>query len=168
MDRVSERDLRSIKWIWLQRRDKIRQTVSFINANTNEIWQLYKNDSDQIKKKNTEEVDCDLLELYLRTTQFTLADMAWGNFFKHNKITPYKLYYEDFIEESTWDGTIAKIFDFLGVPYECPLNVSTELIRQSKNYISESQKQAIKHLKDFGIPLKYSGLDLKGYDELEV
>lgn len=164
----SGRNQQSIKWVWLQRRDKMRQAVSFINANTNEIWQLYKNDSTVIKKKNEERVNYDLPELYLRTTQFLMADMAWCNFFKHHEITPYKLYYEDFIDNSTWDLTIANIFDFLGVSYDLPLNVSTELIRQSGNYISENQKQAIEHLREFGIPLKYLGLDLEGYDELEL
>ena len=158
----------SFQWIWLRRRDKTKQAISRIRASKTDIWQLPVDSPPEKITRAHSEVRIERNELYKRTFWNFLLEEVWEQFFEQNEITPHVIYYEDFIEESTWESVVADIFGFLGVPYSLPLLVKAHYLKQSKGEIPESYKAVISELERIGIPLKYTPLDTKDEYELNL
>ena len=149
-----------IKWIWLRRRDKAKQALSFIRASRSGVWSLLSEDSPDIFEKNRGEIDIDLATLQFQTLCYYIREDTWQNFFEQNQITPHTLYYEDFADELTWESTVQGIFDFLGVPYELPLNVSTHNLKQNCETF-QIYKAFLAGVESQTIPLNYTYFDEK-------
>ena len=114
-----------IRWIWLSRKNSLLQAVSFFRADKANVWGLNSEDSEEIKKRARVSIDETPSEIFQRAGKIGLADLMWDVFFIENEIVPHHIYYEDFIEESTWEPTVAGIFDFLNVDYALPLEISS-------------------------------------------
>lgn len=154
---LSVTDIQSISWIWLCRKNIIKQAISFINAKRSKIFHLYKSDSQNQKDLARSQGEINIEELYKECVHFYVANDIIKNFFEAHKITPYTLYYEDFVGKSTWDFTIQSIFDFVRVPYELPLNISTNRLKQSLS-LPDIYNGVIKNLTNYGLPLEYTNL----------
>lgn len=120
----------SIQWIWLRRKDKVAQAKSLIKAKKSGIWAIGINDKNRIEKQNLR-VEVSQKELDFFTDRFLEREQRWDAFFRKNSITPHMIFYEGFIDPATWQKTIADIFDFLKVPYQFPLTISTNLFKQA-------------------------------------
>lgn len=123
----------TLKWIWLQRRNKVRQALSTIKMRKRGLSGLDIGSSPEKVKRASLEVEVRDNELIEYTINRLASDMVWEAFFKMYSITPHIVVYEDFISPSTWEGTVKEILDFLGVDYQLPLDVSTNCIRLSKD-----------------------------------
>lgn len=157
---------KSMKWIWLRRRNKVRQAISLVKANHTEIWHLDRGDPQDKKDLARAEIEVDFQDLCLKTIHFFTADILWSNFFQLHGSEPHILFYEDFIDESTWQSTVEGIFDYLEVPYEPPLKVSTHRLKQGTGEVPESYTRIVRSMLDYNLPLKY--LDLEGCYELDL
>ena len=150
-----------MRWIWLRRKNKARQAISDIKVGKTKIEHLDIADSPEKKELARAEIDIDIHDLYRIAICYFIEDTAWEGFFKQHSIVPHTIYYEDFIDESTWELTIKGIFDFLNVPYQLPLDVSTHRLKQAVGKTPESYKRLIKGLEEYGIPLEYTDLDME-------
>ncbi len=165
---LNQTDPQSVKWIWLRRRNKIRQAISLIKAQETKIWHLDKDDPKDKQDLARAEREVNFEKLCVSTIRFFLGDCAWSNFFQLYGVEPHILYYEDFVDESMWEPTVADIFDFIEVPYELPLKVSTHRLKQGGGNAPESYKHMVREMEMYGIPLKYLDLDLDKYYELDL
>ena len=166
--KLSDMAPQSIKWIWLRRRNKLRQAISLIKAQKSQIWHLDNDDPREKQDKARAEMAVDFHELCVKAIQFYVGDDAWNNFFRINNITPCTLYYEDFVDESTWKLTIENIFDYIGVPYDTSLNVSTHRLKQGVGKAPESYISIVNELMKYDLPIEYAGIDTEGCYELDL
>ena len=166
--KLNQIEPKSMKWIWLRRRNKIRQALSFIKAGQTEIWHLDKTDPREKQNLARAEVEVDFQDLCLKTIWFFTADMLWSNYFKAHGIKPHMLYYEDFVDESTWESTVQGIFDYLGVRYELPLDVATHRLKQGTGEVPTSYNRLLQDMLNYDLPLEYLDLDLEGCYELDL
>ena len=127
---LSDRGTEPDRWIRLVRRDKLAQAKS----------QLRRRDAKRsiIRKHEREK-----LRAY-RNIKFRLNDNEISSMLSYTKaeereldrfvedLNPHIIYYEDFIEPDTWPHAVGGILDFLGIPYEEPLHLSTDLVRLSE------------------------------------
>ena len=141
---ISRKD---IGWIWLRRRDKIAQAISMYKATEREIWHIHNHtDPDEVERAKAD-IEIPLEKLRRHVLNLYIHDSLWERYFIHNKIKPYIVFYEDFVEEPSWLPLIESIFDFLGIPYTDDLEVSTKFLKVSdpamvscsyKNFINSS------------------------------
>ena len=131
--RLRRADPKAIKWIWLKRIDKAKQTLSYLKAIKTERFHLYADSPSEDFEQDRTPVNFDMRLCKDYMLRFFIIEHTWLHYFRLHGITPHTLYYEDFVDESTWESTVAGIFDFLGVPYELPLNVSSEHVKQHEN-----------------------------------
>ena len=150
----------SLKWIWLCRRDKPKQAISYIRATRTGIYRLGTDSSPETIARAYAEINIESNDLYRETAWSFLVEDTWRQFFNQNEITPHQIYYEDFIEESRWESIVAGIFDFLGIPYSLPLAAENDCLKQSTQKIPESYKDLIRRFEKYGIPLKYTNFDI--------
>ena len=157
----------SIKWIWLRRRDKAAQAVSLVRAMGSTIFGISTNDPNlQQKLEESNKIKMSIADLYKHICHFYIAEEAWCNFFAKHSITPHAIFYEDFVEASTWETTIAGIFDFLGVSYTLPFNISESTLKQATGDLPPSYITLRERIRNLGIPLEYTpaGFCLMGAD----
>lgn len=98
--------------IYLGRRNKIRQVVSWWRAIHDNVWHLQKGEKHQNEDKFYEEkYDFDALTHLFKES--VLMECSVQRFFDKNQIVPHSIFYEDFIKN--YQPTIEGIFDFLKI-----------------------------------------------------
>ena len=85
------------KCVWLVRRDKIAQAVSFIRAKKTKVYSLHRKSTEQKRKLNQLEIDISEQDLHRYMTRCLFGDQAAETFCIRHGITPYKIFYEDLL-----------------------------------------------------------------------
>lgn len=143
--RMRRADPKAIKWIWLKRIDKAKQTLSYLKAIETGQFHLLKSDSPEAFEQDKAQVDFDMRMCKDYMLRFFIIEHTWLHYFRLHGITPHTLYYEDFINKSTWELMIAGIFDYLSISYELPLSISSEHVKQHENS-AEAVYEELKYL----------------------
>ena len=155
-------DLQSLKWIWLVRRDKFAQAISWVQAENLGIWTLTEKSEAKNLELNEMEVEIDKVKLFSKVINSFFYDQMWETFFDRFGIIPYKLYYEDFVDPSVRDSVVAGILDFLEAPYQLPLNVSTIFLKQGDIERHKGVYRQLVNSVNKGILRKYLPFDYEG------
>lgn len=99
-----------IKFIWLTRRNKVRQALSYWKADNTKIWHQYQKET---PKENTEFFFPTKEELNKYVIQVALDDAHWQDFFTESEIIPLNIVYEDFILDP--EKTIKIVLKYLEI-----------------------------------------------------
>ncbi|MEZ4888535.1 MAG: Stf0 family sulfotransferase [Chitinophagales bacterium] len=99
-----------IKFIWLIRRNKVRQGLSYWKADHTKKWHQYQKEAPKEKVKNFLPTKKELNKYVI---QLALDDAHWEEFFTKNQIIPLTIVYEDFILNP--DQTIKDVLNYLGI-----------------------------------------------------
>ena len=110
--------------IYLTRRNKIRQAVSWWKAIKDDVWHLTAKDN-HTEQASFYESQYNFDALHHLFREATLRECAMQAYFTRNKIIPITLVYEDFTVD--YENTIKRIIEFLGLP-------SNSLIVEEKFY----------------------------------
>jgi len=120
-----------LKFIYIARRSKIRQAVSFAKAetigayNSNQYEKL--NIDNAWKNKVKEKYDFELIfSLYKQLIQ---EELTWITFFVDNKVDVKTIYYEDLVKNP--NACIQEIFDYIGLDASQINNVNAGLKKES-------------------------------------
>jgi LPS sulfotransferase NodH len=105
-----------LRFIYLTRRDKLRQAISMVKALQINLWT-----SEQGKTHGTEaagELAFDFAGIDGLLKEVTLIEVGWQDFFTRWRVEPLTLVYEDYQQD--FEGTVARIVDYLEIddPYE--------------------------------------------------
>ena len=129
-----------VKYIWLSRRDAVRQAVSYWKAIETNQWAVSHQCTNENPQFNLERVE----EL---RKQNEFEEAQWKSFFEQNEIEPLHLHYEEFSQDTT--AAVADCFEFLALDNSTiPSSLELTLERQSddlseqwvQQYLSLSQR----------------------------
>lgn len=125
------------KHIFLTRRNKVRQAVSWWKAIKDNQWHLapnqhHENEADFYEKN----YDFDALSHLLKET--ALRECAIQAYYTKHDIQPLTLVYEDFIKD--FKGTIKHLIDYLEIEYD-QLNIKEMYYQKTANEHSEKWVQ---------------------------
>ena len=158
-------DPSQVKWVWLRRKNKIRQAVSSIRVGMmtenfsdfdGRFDSLKDDDPPEKHKINQSEFDIPLDLLYRNAIRYLILDSAWEEFFRYYQITPHTVFYEDFMNRSGWNSTIRGIFDFIGKSYTLPLKLSTKRLKQAIDELPDSYHSLMADIRNIHAPMKYT------------
>ena len=93
------------RWIWLIRRDKIRQAISLCRAEESGVWVGHREMLSPKIKYNYRRILSRIMRLYA-------ADLAWKTYFEKHSIVPYIIYYEQFFTDLPTN--LAKLLQYIG------------------------------------------------------
>ncbi len=136
----------TIKWIWLIRRNKVAQALSFLRASGTGVYKMNKNVSRETIERNNMEISVSREDILRQVLRYYFLDEVWQTFFDTHNITPYKIYYEDFIDSSTWETTVSDILVYLCIPHARPLNVQDKTLVQSPKEKPRTYYEVLKML----------------------
>ena len=100
------------KHIFLTRRNKVRQAVSWWKAIQSQVWHQPAGSSFAYEKNLEAAYDSDALRHLLM--EINLKEAGMQDFFSETKIAPLTIVYEDFVRN--YASTIRQILDFLEIP----------------------------------------------------
>jgi LPS sulfotransferase NodH len=103
----------NLSYIWLKRRDKIAQAVSWYKAiQTGEYVGRHGNGQREREHEHEHEpVNFDYGMIRYLMNALTSFENAWASFFSSSKLTPLVLYYEDL--SAHYDSSLRSVLDFL-------------------------------------------------------
>jgi LPS sulfotransferase NodH len=101
-------------YIWLTRRDKVRQAISLIIASsTNEWWRIEGVPGNHTSETASEPM-CDVYGIARARRILEENDSQWQSFFQGNSIEPFVIHYEDLVADQA--GTIVSVLKWIGIP----------------------------------------------------
>lgn len=101
----------NLHYIWMVRRDKVRQAVSWAIAAQTGIYAAWQAES----QLPLQEPVFDFAQIDLLYNLILEGEAGWANFFKSNHISPMKVIYEELVD--AYEAIGLQILDFLGVSY---------------------------------------------------
>ena len=118
------------KYIWIQRRDKVRQAISWLKASETGIWSQFKGAEIGLKLNKEPQYDYYIIDQYYKF--FIELEKTWADFFETYQIEPFVVVYEELVEK--YEQTQFELLDFLDISYDNKLVFSERMLqRQSTN-----------------------------------
>lgn len=98
-------------YIFLRRKNKIKQAISYVKALQSDTFLVpaKKQAGKPVRKKPEFVYDNRLIEYFLE--KYVMEDMLWERFFSENRIQPYEIWYEDFVQD--YQQSMHELIDFL-------------------------------------------------------
>lgn len=150
--------LHNPKYIWITRRDKVRQAVSLFKAMQTDIWKKPTGINARPKKQPT----FDYISIEHCRMEIEKSEQNWADFFKRHNVTPFTVVYEDLVD--SYEQTTLKIIDYLHIPYPENLTFAPRrLQKQADNLNNEwvSQYQYIQQSRFHNLTLFFLKLRWK-------
>ncbi len=113
------------KYIWLVRRDKVKQAVSIVKALQTNLWRKSK----EMPNIRNQQLEFDYKGIEHYQKRIIAAEERWETYFKEHDIIPFKVVYEDLID--AYEQTAIAILDFLNIPTNDILFGPRQLRRQA-------------------------------------
>lgn len=131
----------NLRYIWIQRRDKVRQAVSHAKARQTNVWAVRGDLSPQPAAKaifSYEQIDFMVHEIEAQ-------DVAWQRFFTQQHIKPLVITYEDFAGRS--QEAVLEVLTYLGVAIPSRVAIAPAHLKKQADEESEQWIQRYYHLR---------------------
>jgi len=125
----------NLKYLWLTRRDKARQAISYLLASKTGDWCMIDGGKSSKSKATIDESDFDPQAVVRLEKTFAQNDAAWHSYFESNKIAPLIVYYEDLAID--YRGTVVAVLKWLGVPNADAVAVRPSRLKQQSTAQNE-------------------------------
>ncbi len=116
-----------LRFVFLTRRDKLRQAISWVKASEHDVW----TSEQELKPRGMPRHDFARLDAQL--TLLSLVESLWQDLFSAWGVRPLTLVYEDFQQDHR--GTAARVLDYLGIEelydYDAPASRILEVRRMT-------------------------------------
>jgi len=104
----------NLHYIWLTRRDKLRQGISYYRAMETKVWR-----STDVSKVARVEPRFNFEAIQSLVQLCTWEDRAWQDYFRQNAIEPCTVVYEDLLESPA--AVVRRVLSYLAVQARDPL-----------------------------------------------
>jgi LPS sulfotransferase NodH len=134
-----------VHYIWLRRRSKLAQAISYYRASRTGIWRA--TDAGSNTQTGAEpEFDYDQIERYVRLVNG--FDEQWHRFFRRNRLKVLMMVYENFT--ANFEGSVLNVLDFLGIAREGVTVAAPRLRRQADDRSVEWEERFLALAKERG------------------
>jgi LPS sulfotransferase NodH len=123
------------RYLWLTRRDKRRQAISYLLASSTAEWWTIEGATPDRREGSTGNPEFDPHAIARREQAFVDNDSKWQAFFENNHIAPLVIHYEDLV--SDYPGTIVSVLKWLGVPEADEVHLPPTRLRRQSNARNE-------------------------------
>lgn len=124
----------NLHFIWITRRDKVRQAISWLKFIQGSAW--YWEDK---KPQELEELEFRPKVIRDFIIQTAIHETAWQEFFRELKVQPYIVVYEDFIK--AYEETAKDILKYLGIPHQEDIVFGQRQLKQQANNLTDEWVQ---------------------------
>ncbi|HEY6205200.1 MAG TPA: Stf0 family sulfotransferase [Chthoniobacterales bacterium] len=119
------------KYIWLRRRDRLEQAISWAIASQTKVWSQKPGEAPQ--PDAAPRFDFEAIDQHYN--HITDDEQNWADYFGKNKLQPLVLFYEDVT--ASHRATAERVLEFLGVPIPKSLEVPAPAVEKQASTMSE-------------------------------
>jgi trehalose 2-sulfotransferase len=129
----------NLRYVWVTRRDKVRQAVSLVKARQSTQW---KEMTAQPQRSHAADYNFLLVDLALR--QIIQEECSWEDYFARTGITPFTVIYEDFVRN--YEATVRQLLEHLQI--DLPRDYAFPHPRLRKQADAESEEWVERYYRD--------------------
>lgn len=115
----------NLHYIWIARRDKVRQAVSFWKRIQTGIHSWYEDEP----PRYTKTLEFDFVEIDRLVHKFHQSDLYWQSYFRTIGVSPFRVIYEEDLEQG-YEDVIKRILAYLAVMIPDGLTFQAERRKQ--------------------------------------
>jgi trehalose 2-sulfotransferase len=119
------------RYIWLRRRNRVEQAVSWAIACQTGVWAQKPREEPQ--PRVVPKFDFKIIDEWLNRIE--THEGRWAKYFRENHINPLVLFYEDVVACSR--GSVEHVLEFLGLPTSAAVGVVPSTFEKQANQISQ-------------------------------
>lgn len=132
----------SPKYIWLIRRDKLRQAVSWAKAGQTGIYHIRRGETARPQQKP--QFDFTFIDNLTRLVME--GEAGWRAFFSECGVQPLEITYEDFVD--SYESTVRRVLEYLGIPYSQDLVHGEITLMRTSDDVNEDWVQRYLQMKE--------------------
>jgi LPS sulfotransferase NodH len=132
----------NLHYIWLTRRDKVRQAISYYKANLTDNW--FWIDGQEYFEIETPSYDFKTIDIMLK--MLVKNDASWQQYFHESGIEPKIVVYEEL--EQAYDATIRKLLQDLHIPLPADLVIPKPRLKKQADQLTEEWVQRFHDFKE--------------------
>ena len=121
----------NVHYIYVFRRDKVRQAISLHRAVQTQQWALF----DDAPRSPVVQPAFDFAAIEQYRQNILSHETAWQRFFDRCDVTPFTLVYEEFV--LTYEATTQTILDYLNIPMPSDLFFGPRHLRRQADNLTE-------------------------------
>lgn len=135
----------NLSYIWISRRDKVRQAVSHLKALQTNIWWLTDRPPVPVEEPtgSTANFNFEAIDQLLRWIEE--EETAWQDYFNAYAIKPLVVIYEELVQ--TYNITACQVLDYLHIPKPDDLVITEPRMKRQADMISEEWVERYLQLK---------------------
>lgn len=130
------------KYIWLRRRNRVEQAVSWAIAAQTGVWTQKTGEKPQ--PRAVPKFDFKVIDEWCN--RIGEHDAAWANYFRENEIRPLELFYEDVVANHR--SAAERVLEFLRVALPAGMEIVQLGLQKQANEVSEQWTAAYLELKN--------------------
>jgi LPS sulfotransferase NodH len=135
----------SLKYIFLTRRDKVAQAVSYDKAQRTDIWHVIRTGAKATQATAAKPVAFDPARIDHWVTRFAADEASWLRYFEMIELEPFEVVYEDFL--ANYEPTVLAILRYLEIPVPADLEVVPPRLNKLADEVSEAWNRRYKELR---------------------
>jgi LPS sulfotransferase NodH len=132
-----KRTFPELRYIFLTRRDKVRQAVSYHRAISTGVWWSFRlNTSDHGASRalaNFSQSDFEQIDYWVK--ELTNFESSWRRHFENVRVQPLEVAYEDFVE--SFESTVLDVLRYLGLPASEGMTIAPPRLQKQADATSE-------------------------------
>lgn len=128
------------RYVWLFRRDILRQAISFVKAEQTQSW------DSQSERRLGRPCKFDYRRIEGTVQRFNRQNRFWGEFFNRAGAEPLAIAYEDFVLDQV--GTVRRILAYLAIPIAAELVVTNDYFERQSNLVNEEWETTFRRIRD--------------------
>ena len=130
------------KYIWMRRRNRVQQAVSWAIACQTGVWA--QNTGEKPQPHATLRFNFNVIDAWYK--RVVAHEEGWANYFRENHIEPLVLFYEDVVASNR--DAAGRILEFLGVPFAHDFEIAPPTVQKQAIQLSEEWTAAYLELKE--------------------
>jgi LPS sulfotransferase NodH len=121
----------NVHYIWIVRRDKVRQAVSWAKAGQTDVYAWHKGETPVLKRELTFDFGF-IDQLYNLILE---GEAGWQSFFEACAVQPFQVEYENLAE--AYEETALRILEYLKIPYPKNLVFGERRLQKQADALNE-------------------------------
>jgi LPS sulfotransferase NodH len=121
----------NVQYIWITRRDKVRQAVSWARAGQTDVYAWPKGETPIPKR----EPEFDFVFIDNLCNLINEGEAGWLSFFKACKVRPFEVIYEELVEN--YEATALRILEYLHISYPKDLVFGERRLQKQSDSLNE-------------------------------
>jgi trehalose 2-sulfotransferase len=134
-----------LKYVFLTRRDKVAQAVSYDKAQRTDVWHVVRPGAQGAQARAAKSVPFNLEQIAHWLTRFAEDEASWLRYFELIGLEPLEVVYEDFLVN--YEPTVLAILRYLNIPIPAELTIVPPRLNKLADEVSEAWGLRYKELR---------------------